>query len=853
VVELQRQRATSTVEGVGSDDTERYDVVRTLPHSHRLQAVPPDVDSPSATKHLGDEVLPLPRPAPGAPPERIGGYRILRELGRGGAGIVYLAESLTLGRQVALKVLGEQGGTEAVDRFLLEARAIAKLRHPNIVGVHEAGEDGALRFLALELVEGESLRARVTRDGALAPREAVALLEPVARALQHAHAAGLLHRDVKSGNVLVDEDGTPRLADFGLAKDVAVDGLLTVTGAVMGTPPYMAPEQAAADHARVDRRADVYGLGATLYEALTGVPPFAGGTALATIRRVCDEPPRPPSQLRPGLDRDLEAICLTCLEKAPADRYDTAGELADDLARWLRHEPVSVRQPNLPGRALRWARRHPGLAANLGTLAVGLLVAGSVAGALDLAARRRTREARRAAQAAATVAAAASGGDADALAARATDARAAARRWVEMAPGDEEALAALADGAAREGEALRALRQYGSAHVAFAEAARLRPERNDLTRAALACLRLQQAEQLRITRRLEDALECCAQALAARPDWPDPWLAQVTLHELDGDAPSAVYALDEALKLAPDDVGALQLRAYRLATAGDPAGALRDLDRTLALHPELAHAYVQRAALRRLTKDHAGALSDLERAMALAPGGSGPLLLRGQLRADLRDFEGAEADLEAATRVRPNDARLWAQLGLVRLERGAPRNAVFDALDRAVALAPDFVQSRVARSQALQRFGDLRGALQDMEAVTRHDPRNLSALLQLGHLEAMLGDLAAAERDFDRVAQASAQPGAQTSGDCALLALLGRAEVRLVRSDFAGARDDAAAALRLAPRSPDGLRVRGLALLKLDGDGVPDLERFLQVVPADHPRAAEVRAVIERVRQQRGR
>ncbi|MCW8141818.1 MAG: serine/threonine protein kinase, partial [Planctomycetota bacterium] len=290
------------------DETRSFDVVKTLPH---------DAPAGGNTTRRTGEVLPLPG---GGGLERIGGYRVLRELGRGGMGVVYLAESLALRRQVALKVLTPGGDVEAVERFQLEARAVARLRHPHVVGVHEVGRDGPRWFLAMDLVDGESLRARVQRDGPLAPEDAARLLEPIARALHHAHGAGLLHRDVKPHNVLVARDGTPLLADFGLAKDVGADGV-TVTGEVMGTPAYMAPEQATADHARVDRRADVYALGATLYEALTGRPPFVGGSAINVLRQVVEDPPVPPSRLRPGLPRDLETICLTCLEKAPGARY----------------------------------------------------------------------------------------------------------------------------------------------------------------------------------------------------------------------------------------------------------------------------------------------------------------------------------------------------------------------------------------------------------------------------------------------------------------------------------------------------------------------------------------------------
>ncbi|MBX3471078.1 MAG: serine/threonine protein kinase, partial [Planctomycetes bacterium] len=306
----------------------------------RIAGSPPGGDT--TRRNPPGYVLPLPLAAV-PPARRVGGYELLAELGRGGMGSVWRARSLALGREVALKLLTAPDDPELVERFQLEARAAARLRHPNVVGVHEVGQDGRTWFLALDLVEGESLRARVTRDGPLSPREAARVVEAIGRALHHAHGHGVVHRDVKPHNILIAADGTPLLADFGLAKDAGADGL-TVTGQVLGTPAYMAPEQALGDLARVDRRADVYALGATLYEALTGAPPFAGATAMNILRQVIEDDPAPPSRRRPGLDRDLEAVVLKCLEKAPDARYDTAAQAADDLARWLRREPVAARR-----------------------------------------------------------------------------------------------------------------------------------------------------------------------------------------------------------------------------------------------------------------------------------------------------------------------------------------------------------------------------------------------------------------------------------------------------------------------------------------------------------------------------
>jgi Protein kinase domain len=340
-------------------------------------------------------VLPLPGQAP--PPSRIGNYEIERELARGGMGVVYVARHVELQRRVALKVLltSTLPDPEDVERFQIEARAAARLQHPGIVGIHEVGRDGERWFLAMDLVEGCSLHTRLSDSGPFLPRDAAGLIEQVARALHYAHTRAILHRDLKPHNVLLDHQGRALLTDFGLAKEVEGSQQITVTGQVLGTPAYMSPEQAVGDPARVDRRSDVYGLGATLYALLTGQPPFQGPTVLNVLQRVLEVEPQPPSRVRPAevgpLDRDLETICLTCLAKEPSARYDTAGALADDLARYLRHEPVQARTPTWRDRGAKWLRRNRllvgtiagvGLAALTATLVVSVHQRGEALAAL---------------------------------------------------------------------------------------------------------------------------------------------------------------------------------------------------------------------------------------------------------------------------------------------------------------------------------------------------------------------------------------------------------------------------------------------------------------------------------------
>jgi tRNA A-37 threonylcarbamoyl transferase component Bud32 len=306
------------------------------------------------------------------------GHEVLGELGRGGMGVVYKARQRHLNRVVALKMIlgGARAAPDERARFLTEAEAIAAVKHPGIVQVFDFGTHDGLPFFSLELCEGGSLADRLTA-GPLPAREAARLVELVARAAQTAHEAGIVHRDLKPANVLLAADGTPKISDFGLAKRVEGSGL-TATGAVLGTPSYMAPEQAR-DSKDAGPLADVYALGAILYECLTGRPPFKAATAYDTLLQVVNDEPARPRQLDPKVPRDLETVCLKCLDKAPARRYASARGLADDLRRFLDDEPIQARPVGLREKLWRRARRSPAL---FGLAAAVVVLVGVVVGAV---------------------------------------------------------------------------------------------------------------------------------------------------------------------------------------------------------------------------------------------------------------------------------------------------------------------------------------------------------------------------------------------------------------------------------------------------------------------------------------
>jgi WD40 repeat protein len=348
-------------------------------------ASPPDRTAALAGPPVGVATLP-PATAPytpAPPPERVQvpGYEIIEELGRGGMGVVYKACQVGLNRLVALKMIlaGGHASLSDLDRFRTEAEAVARLQHPNIVQIHEIGDHDGLPYFSLEFCPGGSLDQKLAGTPQ-PPDQAAALAETLARAVQAAHAKGIVHRDLKPANVLLADDGTPKITDFGIAKRLDSAAGRTATGAILGTPSYMAPEQAGGDAKAVGPAADVYALGAILYELLTGRPPFLAATPLDTLLQVVSDDPVPPTRLNPQTPRDLETIALKCLAKEPAKRYPSAAALADDLRRFRAGEPIAARPAGRIEKTVKWAKRRPAVA--MLSAAVVLAVAGGFAGVL---------------------------------------------------------------------------------------------------------------------------------------------------------------------------------------------------------------------------------------------------------------------------------------------------------------------------------------------------------------------------------------------------------------------------------------------------------------------------------------
>jgi len=703
-------------------------------------------------------------------PERVGPYRIVRELARGGMGVVYEARHADLGRPVALKLVLDHADAEERERFKLEAKAAARLQHPGIVAIYDVGEDAeGRRFLAMELVEGESLSARIKRRGPLPARDAAKLTQQLAKAIHYAHTREILHRDLKPGNVLIDREGTPRLTDFGLAKDLRRDERLTATGDVMGTPAYMPPEQASGQLHRIDRRTDLYGIGATLYHMLTGQAPFTG-TALQILSAVlAGEAPARPTSVRPGVDRDLETIVLKCLAAEPDDRYASAQDLAEDLTRFLHHFPVQARRPRVTDRLRLLGRRRRGLAAGL-----------ALAGALVLAAVPVGLALRPAPGAAGDEPADAQGpggaaGD-DPVAesddpdppGEAADPASAARATL---------LAAELDPALDERERLAELRPLAGPEAVGAIASYL-----DATSE-----RLRQVEKELLAR--PGAVAAAFEAEAAGPLDPPPDEARARLEEARAARAGGSVATFVA-NVATEQRA--RLGAGKLAAAGLASRALADL----AARTELSDATRARAAA--ALSRYLAAEADRDRAE--------------RAFAAFTQFVDAEvADAAAAWKerrfraARPSARPTPSTLPAETAERRAMRDRLLaeaevhldarelelaaDKARRALEIDADFVLAHDLRAQTLQRLGDHQGALVHLDwLVTNHPAAQNLANRGISHIR--LAAFREAEADFDRALEL--RPDYPH-------ALQGRAMTRSVLGNYAGARADIARARELAP------------------------------------------------------
>jgi tetratricopeptide (TPR) repeat protein len=726
-------------------------------------------------------------------PERVGPYELHEELGRGGMGAVFRAVDTRSGAEVALKLLGA-ANEQARRRLLVEAQALARLRHRNVVSLLEAGEHRGRPWLALELVRGRSLEARLAREGPLPAREAALLVRSLAVGLAHAHREGVVHRDLKPANVLLPADGgEPKLGDFGLAGFTEAEpghSRLTKTGAFMGTPGYWAPEQAAGDRAALGPATDVYGLGALLHAALTGRPPVEAET-LAEIL-AATERQRP---VATGADPALDRLALHCLEKRPGDRPPSVDAVARELSRWLASGGVRSgpdRRPVLAVLALLlagacgaawWRSTAPGPAVSTQPSAAGVPSAASAGPAPPGSADE------------------ADGVGSPELEALLDVARAHANRR-EFAEG----LAVFDRAAALEPRSARACTGRGACRAALGDHA-----------AAILDYDLALARQPR-----------SAYAVARRA------LSRDALGDRDGALRDYARAIDE---LGLRDPAIVANRGMTRADLGDHAGAITDYDQALEESPMSVNMLVARARSHAALDHGEAARRDYDRALELDPRSGEALTNRGVERARRGDHAGAIADYDRALEVDPGSLVARVNRGVARGVLGDHAAAIAD-FDLALAAGPRDVPALVGRGEALRGLLRLEEALADFERALELDPGNLAALAGRGGTRSSLGRFEAALEDLDRVL-------ARAPGD--VPALVERVAARSGRGDWAGALADLDLALEARPGDTILLMNRGFVRSSL-GDpaaAIADYEAALRSAPPGSPHAATLRDRLE--------
>jgi serine/threonine protein kinase/tetratricopeptide (TPR) repeat protein len=686
----------------------------------------------------------------------VDGYEVLGELGRGAMGVVYEARQLRLNRPVALKMIlaGPHAGRRERVRFETEARAVARLQHPHIVQIHEIGEQDGRPYVSLELVRGGNLAQRLAGKP-LVPRQAAELAELLARAVHHAHEAGILHRDLKPANVLLARSDArrgvrlgggegagyfePKITDFGLAKLLDQEGTASASGAPgtagpLGTPPYMAPEQAGltakGDPRKVggaDRATDVYALGVILYEMLTGRPPFIAATVYETLQQVCSLDAVPPRKLQPGCPRDLETICLACLHKEPGRRYASAADLADDLRRFLHSEPVRARRTSALERVWMWCRRRPTLAALAAVLVLAVWGGAIAFGVQQHRERQRVEGVR-------------------------TELARLVREGREALDQNDPQLAEQ-----RFLNALALVHDEPALHE------------QELGVAGWLDHSRRQGEQERWRKRRppplfeewrDEALVWCALPGPSRKR------SAAAAREAIGAARELTVADDPAWRGERAQLSLLE--ADLALREGDPAGALRTLDETRGEGFRLWH--VRRAEC-------------LDR---------------------LGRREEAEQERGAADRDAPQDVLAAFLGGLDRMQRGDAGGAVAD-FDRVLALEPDHFLARFFQAACFLRSGRLGEARVALTACLGQRPHFAWTCLLLARVHANSNDPAAALRELQRGLDQQPRPAAR-------VALLGdRGYLRLRGEEWEAARADFDEALRLQPDAPGARLGRGLA------------------------------------------
>jgi eukaryotic-like serine/threonine-protein kinase len=832
----------------------------TEPSSLRVDAVTPTISAsdPQVTGPYGDPSTRTGQPEPetraeagtGSDPFTIPGYEVLGVLGRGGMGIVYQARQLRLKRLVALKMVRDTrtAGPQEQDRFRVEAEAVARLQHPNVVQIFEVGEAAGQPFFALEYVEGGSL-ANKLGGTPLPAREAAQLAGTIARAVQAAHAQGVIHRDLKPANVLLTKDGVPKITDFGLAKRLDADSGQTQMGQVLGTPSYMAPEQARGDTRAGAASTDVYALGAILYEMLTGRPPFKGASVVETLEQVRTQEPVPPTRLQPRCPRDVETICLKCLQKDPQRRYPGCEALADDLRRFLAGEPIRARPVSRVERAWRWCRRNPRVAAMGATVAVLLILVAISLGVLAVRLsqeRQAVAETRRVAEQRLQQAIeAVAGGNY----LRAQD----LLRWSDPVldrhadlgdiRSELDTLKAQVDVYAQFKELLDAARfacRFGSRQqkeLGRGYCVRLLglydaiEEHQGRAAAGLPSLNAEQQQLFK-----EDVFEAFLTTALVDMELT----ASAGPEAQKRAARQAIDWLDRAEKVLPGSHVLYVSRAPFWGKLGNSEANRADMERARAIKPTSAvdHFWVgvdhyvrgeenlKRGDADTAREDYRKGVVEYAAFLRLRPDHFWGYFNWGVCQAQLGDLHNALVGFTSCIRLRPDHPWSYNNRGTVHLRLGEPDLAVRD-YDAALVCNPQYVEGFVNRSAAYLALGKTDQALEDAQQALTLNPDHAPGYLQRAEVYRCRKRLDEALKDCDR---------AVALDSTSLQAYQARALLRYGSGDYLRARGDFSRMIELAPHLADAYRnlaiINWLHLKDFDAS-LKDFARFAQLRPTD--------------------
>jgi serine/threonine protein kinase/tetratricopeptide (TPR) repeat protein len=780
------------------------------------------------------------------------GYDILEELGRGGMGVVYKARQEGLNRLVALKMVlaGAHASPEQLERFQVEAEAVASLRHPQIVQIYEVGERAGLPFFSLEFVEGGSL-AQMAGGKPLPPREAAEIVAKLADGMHYAHQHNIMHRDLKPANVLMTAANEPKITDFGLAKRLEGDSNQTRTGTLLGTPSYMAPEQARGEREAVGPAADQYALGAILYELLTGRPPFQGTTALETLEQARTQEPVPPTRLQPKIPRDLETICLKSLNKEIHKRYADVGALMEDLTRFLDQMPIKARPVSTPERAWRWCRRNPRVAALSGALAViGCVLAVTVYAASAREARERQTidEAGQLAQERLRLAAdAMAAGDyrhaavlmavSDPIVARApalASLRESKRRLTSQVAHFREfqerlddlrfkaLLAGSLDSEVLERECREAVQFYDDFRAGKGSAADGLP-------------RLEPAQELLFK---EDSFDLLLAAAAIEAQIAGK-LSNTNAEKAA--ARSGISYLARAEGLLPISTRALYaVRANLWTHAGEAKAAQEDEERAKQIVANSAvdhfwHGFseLQRAvqAQKRGQAEPAQnhfrqSIAEFSDTLRSRPEHFWAHLLWAECHYDLAHWADAVVGYTACIRIRPERPWPYRNRAESLLKENQPEQAIQD-FSTALGIDKRYAEAAFGRGLAYLARADENKAIEDFDRATALNPKYADAYYQKGEVCRRTNRLADAVSAYDRVIDLNPKNAN---------AFFARGSVQFQLNHLKEARDDFSVVARLVPTAADAYRNRGIVNIRLkDFDAaLADNERYAQLKPRNY-------------------